>query len=171
MEKDSKKLLFERMHTIGGMPMKEEIDVNQTYIDRRNGARYSGEQVSKYVNGFLNGNIKPNERKNFIDFFNAIDLPKNEYTKPREKRLNKNMGVEDMINLFDKVYDNALKVYNNQNIHTSRTRYYNKLNKIYLQIKDTSEFKQWMYNNNSVMNDIDEDGNLNFWALLGLASM
>lgn len=90
MKKSSKQLLFERMNSIGGMPLKEEFDVSKDYVDRRTGKSYSGEQVAKWVNWFLKARrISKKERQNALSLFKAMGLDHKEYTKEKFKNTNK----------------------------------------------------------------------------------
>lgn len=173
MKKDSKQLLFERMHTIGGMPIKEgildeEIDVTKQYIDSRNGKSYSGEQVAKWVNHFIKGGVIQKEKQDYINFFNAIGLDSKEYKKEREKRLSKKMSTNDMITLFDELIDKSITVWEKQNIYIAREKYYDKLKKIYWQVKNTPEFDIWLTKYRYDKDDLEDDtGSLNFAKLVG----
>jgi hypothetical protein len=95
--KNSKQLLFERMNTIGGMPLNEnislldeEIDPTKQYVDRRTGKSYSGEQVQKWVDWFKRARrISKAERQNALSLFKAMELDPKDYTKEKWKNTNK----------------------------------------------------------------------------------
>lgn len=153
--KNSKQLLFERMHTIGGMPLNEEIDVNQTYTDSRNGNTYSGEQVAGWIRWFLSPKRKTREeRANAVRLFKAMNVDPTEYTKKRVRNLSPNASIENKIQMWDLIRSRAYDFYHNTNKHDEVfwqkmwDKYGYPWQDLYDEIRDTPEFEVFRKKNN-----------------------